>query len=462
MNTNAWILLGALLGLLMELPLGIKVMQNRTSEQKKVYISAMLAVLSGVLIGGGSVAWRMTRPSSYVPEQSPLPEQSQVIIHEWDGTYQPGRTGDTFASLSGRDGMVHWSYQRRPSGFFTSEDGVVYERGVLLDNKAVMLAATRLTDGRELWSTTIKSASPAPTLPTNKIVVVQGKLYVLVDETMYVLSTRDGKILSMIKPALSGYDDAIVTHFAVNDEVAIIEYNVAQGDESPTTVFVCLRLSDGSVLWKSERGLYHDLIALQGSLFYAQGKGIVALRVRDGSEVWRANLRQVSIVVSSASSERVYLRAQSELGSGNSTVYALDAHTGQLLWTVPVDTWSGDAPVEVDGITYITDTNTFSAYQASTGQLVWQYKEEPFSNTAIAFNPYDVVYFSQPAIVDGVVFVSNIFTTSFPPPFRLLPDFCIGQCRPVTGIYALRVSDGKILWRRQTESNVEFLATSIS
>ncbi len=46
MNTNAWILLGALLGLLMELPLGIKVMQNRTSEQKKVYISAMLAVLS--------------------------------------------------------------------------------------------------------------------------------------------------------------------------------------------------------------------------------------------------------------------------------------------------------------------------------------------------------------------------------------------------------------------------------
>ena len=469
MNSNALILLGALLGLFIGFPLGVKALRSRASRRKKVYIGMTLALLSCSLLGGISVGWSMRHPQSYTLEPTPLSVQSQVIAHEWS---EQDPHGSRF-SLSGRDGTEHWRSQDQciqpGSGLFALANGTLYQRGVIPEQQEICIRASRLSDGTELWSRTIKSSqSPenlhSSSLRRDHILAAHGKLYLQIDEMFYELDARDGKILNIIKPGISGHDDAVFSDFATNDEVLVLTYSIMSDvyddkNGALQDIFVVLHISDGNVLWKSSRRAYQQLIALQGNTLYTQQNGVlVALRVRDGSALWQSDLPGGGIVTSSASRDRVYVRAQNAAGSSKACVYALDAQNGHILWKIPVGTWSGEAPVEANGVTYIADTNSFSALEASTGHLLWQYKQEPFSSTAIAFNPYDVISFSQPVVVDGVVFVSNTFAPSFPPPLRLLPNFCLGQCRPIIGIFALRASDGKLYWYHQIRAQVELLA----
>ncbi|HEX4208293.1 MAG TPA: PQQ-binding-like beta-propeller repeat protein [Ktedonobacteraceae bacterium] len=465
MNSNAWILLAALICLFIGLAFGVRAIRSQDATlHKQIYIGTTLIMLSCALIGGIGVTWRMTRTPSYTPESAPLPAQSQVIMNQWSGQ----ESSFFRASLSGKDGEVHWRYpvqsQCANSLLTTLANGIIYEKGTFPEKQDICIQASRLDNGTVLWSTHIKSSQPPSNLqpapvsneqlfsPTrDQLLVVDGKLILQVDDNMYVLNAQDGKILRMIKPGVSGYD-AIVSNFATNNKVLIIDYSYAESMEKGLSdIFVCVQLADGKVLWKSARGKYQDLIAVQGNTLYTQGKSIVALRVQDGSQLWQANLPHFSIVGSSASSERVYVRAQKSSGSADAFVYALDAHNGRLLWKVPVDTWSGGSPVEADGITYITDTNTLSAYRANNGQLLWQQRENPLPNTAIAFNPYDRITFAQPIVVDGMVFVITSFGVSYPPPLVLIPRFCLGGCTPITGLFAFRASDGKPYWHQQVQ-----------
>jgi outer membrane protein assembly factor BamB len=293
----------------------------------------------------------------------------------------------------------------------------------------------------------------------DKLLIVCGALYLRVDHLLYKLDIRNGKILDKITSDFVYPGGAGFFNFASNNDELVLQYGFATGPSAPfLDTLVVLQVSDDKVLWKSEPGGNQYLLALQGDTLYTQRGSIVALRVRDGVQLWKTSLPELNVVRSSASGERVYLRAQNSLGSANSTIYTLSARDGRLLWKVPVTSWNGGASVEADGITYIVDTNTLSAFQADTGRLLWRYKESPLPSTAIGFNPYDIMYFSQPIVVNGVVFVATNFTTSFPPPLRLIPDFCFGQCTPRTGINALRASDGKLYWHYQTQSRVKLLA----
>ncbi len=471
MNSNALIILAVLLGLLIGFFLWMKALSSQASVRKKVYVCMTLLVLSSSLIGGISVWWRMIHPQPYMPEPAPLPAQSQVIIHQWDE--QDSQSRLYRSSLSGRDGTVHWIYQDQSqcaeNGYFTLENGIIYQKGAIPEKQEFCVRASRLNDGAELWSRTIKSAQSPENLRTSnpmadQLLVVREALYLQVDNIIYKLDIRNGKILSRISPEIAR-SDAHLINFATNNEELVLQYDVlADGsnrynDGALEDILVVLQVSDGKMLWKSETGKYQDMMNLQGDMLYTQNRGVVvALHVRDGTQLWKAELPQLSIVASSASSEHVYLRAQNSAGSADASVYVLSARDGRLLWKVPVTSWNGGAPVESNGITYIADTNTLSAFNANTGRLLWRYKESPQPSTAIAFNPYDIIYFSPPVIVDGVVFVADNFTTSYPPPLRLIPDFCLGQCTPRTGVNAFRASDGKLYWHYQTESRVELLA----
>jgi outer membrane protein assembly factor BamB len=464
MNSNAVILRAILLGLLISFLLGMKALGSQPFIRKKIYVSMTLLVVSGSLIGGISVWWRITHPQPYTPEPAPLPAQSQVIIRQWDkqGLHV------SHSSLSGRDGIVHWSNQDQSpcteNRYFTLSNGIVYQRGAMPDKQEICVQALRLSDGAQLWSTTIKSTQPPGNLiitgnpDADKLLMVRGALYLQVDDILYKLDIKDGKILDKITPDII-QPGAVFVNFASNNDELALQYNFSSGLGDPLLdTLVVLQVSDDKVLWKSEPGRNQKLLAVQGNTLYTQRGSIVALRVRDGVQLWKASLPELSIVKSSASSEHVYLRAQNSPGSADAAIYTLSAPDGRLLWKVPVTSWNGGAPTEANGIAYIADTNTLSAFQANTGRLLWRYKESPLPSTAIGFNPYDIMYFSQPEVVNGVVFVATNFTTSFPPPLRLIPDFCFGQCTPRTGINALRASDGQLYWHYQTQSQVALLA----
>lgn len=463
MNSNALILLALLLGLLISFFLAIKAVGRQPSIRKKIYVGMTLLILGISLIGGISMWWRMTHPQPYTPEPAPLPVQSQVIIHQWDeqGLHL------TRSSLSGRDGTVHWSYQDQSpcteNRYFALANGIVYQRGTVPDKQEICVQASRLNDGAELWSTTIKSNQPPGNLiggspNADKLLLVPGALYLQVDDILYKLDIKDGKVLDRITPDIVK-PVGVFVNFASNNKELAIQYSFSSGPGDPLhDTIVVLQVSNDKMLWKSEPGRNQELLALQGDTLYTQRGSVVALHVHNGAQLWKASLPELSVVASSASSEHVYLRAQNSEGSADSTIYTLSARDGRMLWKVPASSWNGGAPAEANGITYIADANTLSALNANTGRLLWRYKESPLPSNSIGFNPYDIMYFSQPRVINGVVFVATNFMPSFPPPLRLIPDFCFGQCTPHTGINALRASDGKPYWHYQTQSQVDLLA----
>jgi outer membrane protein assembly factor BamB len=260
----------------------------------------------------------------------------------------------------------------------------------------------------------------------------------------------------------------------VNDQALVILYLVSGIVENSTPYrFVTLQPLTGEVLWKSTPGIYHDLITLQGSTLYAYDKGIVALNVRNASKLWQADLPDIRILASSATAKHLYIRAQNTVGSADGSVYAFDVQDGQVLWQVAVDSWAGGpvgvpeelAPIEANGVVYVVDTNVLLAYRATSGERLWQYRENPLPNDSIILNSHLVIYFSQPVIVGDVVFVANTLTYPVPPPLSLGSPFCLGRCNtPPTGILALSASSGKLYWRHEvpTSSRVALLTVSAS
>lgn len=464
MNMNAWIFFTALLCLVLCLIVGISALRSHSVVQRKVFVFLALLSLLGSLSGAISLGRRMTHFSPPASEQAPLPSRSQII----------SQTDTTRFSLSGKDGTLVWKYTSQSTcettSIFTVANDILYERGALPQQQEVCIRATRLSTGAELWSTKIKTSLSTDslkenTLPADKLLVIQGRLYFQINATFYIFATSNGKILHTLPPTLSGDASAILDDFAVNDQALVLFYSPDRGLShlivlSPTTL---------NVLWKDTQRTSLDLIALQGQILYTYGQGMVSRNVTNGSQLWRTALPDSGLLGSSATSERVYLRMQNTSGSADASIYVYQAHDGQFLWKVPVDSWAGAtnggftafSPIEVNGVVYIVDTNTLSAYQANTGQVLWRYKQSPLASDSIHVDPYKVIYFSQPVIVGKVVFVAAISTTSYPPPLELFPAFCLGRCiAGKSNIVALNASNGKSYWHYEVPMDTAILTTT--
>lgn len=472
MNTNAWLLFGVIVGVLLcgWLWLARLTRHRQTDLWRKMSGGFMILLLASSLLLTIALTWRMTRPpDAYKPVPTPLPEQSQLIMEETSGTGPFDSLGrQNFVqrtSLSGRDGSINWQLKAGTSEAYAISGDVIYDRLFLTKTNEVKIIAYELVDGKELWATIFKSPHAANELPflaqTDKILMAQGKLYLCIYTTIYVLSTQDGRILKTITGDLSGYPDAVLANYAMSNGVLLLNYSYSAGvGDSLHDLFVALQISDDKVLWKSTLGQYTDFIALQDGVFYTQSKSVVALRAQDGSQIWQASFPQLHRAGGTAFGQHVYVKAQNSAGSTNSTIYVLDTHDGHLLWKVPASSWNGGLPVEANDIAYITDANTLTAYQPDSGERLWQFKNEPYGSRDIAFDPYDLIGFTQPVFLNGVLFVGANFVISFPYPLRLIPNFCLGPCQPLTGVYAFNAENGQIYWYYHTNAYVKMLQAS--
>lgn len=88
-------------------------------------------------------------------------------------------------------------------------------------------------------------------------------------------------------------------------------------------------------------------------------------------------------------------------GSGDGSIYAVDAQSGVLQWKFSTQDVVHASPAVVDGVVYVGswDSNLY-ALDAETGQLKWSFKtgEDPVIHNQVGFQ-------SSPAVVDGVVYV---------------------------------------------------------
>ena len=151
-----------------------------------------------------------------------------------------------------------------------------------------------------------------------------------------------------------------------------------------------------------------------GLVYFAANDGYVYALDKEGARVWRYQTDSTTITSSpTVVNGTVYVAA--------SSLYALNASDGSLLWHDSFADGVSSSPTVNNGVIYITegDGNLY-ALNASDGTQIWHYQIGMFT------------YASAPTVSNGVVYVGSSNNT----------------------LYALDASSGSLLWQYQTGGSI--------
>ena len=175
----------------------------------------------------------------------------------------------------------------------------------------------------------------------------------------------------------------------------------------------------GEMLWKydTSKEVQYSSVVTDGVVYIgAQGDvdySVHALDAMSGEQVWAAGVPYpygVEFAVTVANGKLYAPGASGEF-------YAMDASTGEALWSVSVGMGSESPPTVVDGVVYLTAVNTTYALDEATGEEIWSYGTEMFPAV------------DHPAVVvDGVYYFA-----------------------PDSNLYALDAASGDIMWSYEAD-----------
>jgi outer membrane protein assembly factor BamB len=271
---------------------------------------------------------------------------------------------------------------------------------VLGTSKGVVVALDGAT-GRELWRSHVNSELLSAPAIGEKVVVMRS-----VDGRLHGFDARSGKALWSVEQqvprlslrgtatpiiakevAISGFDNGKVMAVSLNtgdtvwdtalasphgrtelDRLVDIDSAVRTvGDNVFATGFqgrtAMLALDSGQIWWAHDMSSYRGLVADADNLYVTQSDGIVvALRQRDGSELWRnqkLKLRRLSAPVLTSTAVVV--------ADFQGYVHWLDKSTGELVARERVAKERvTNAPVAVDDtVIVLTDGGKMAAYRAT-------------------------------------------------------------------------------------------------
>jgi outer membrane protein assembly factor BamB len=173
-------------------------------------------------------------------------------------------------------------------------------------------------------------------------------------------------------------------------------------DTSETTALYALRASDGQVLWHAQTGTGENRFAVLGGNVYVPETlpgnihRLVALQVLTGEQLWSSP--GISAVAFAQQGETLYVVSivwtippggtPFDLKS-QSTLLALSAQKGNLLWSSPIHTTIptsqdvGPLLVDQNRLLFGTDPQKICAYQTGTGHQLWC--TSPIMNASSAF-----------------------------------------------------------------------------
>jgi outer membrane protein assembly factor BamB len=267
-----------------------------------------------------------------------------------------------------------------------------------------------------------------------------------VDNAVYALRMSDGRVLWKRQIDGSVNTQPIVS----NGRVYVSSY---AGQNGPGYVYA-LQANNGSVLWRhtSEGYMYVTTSEDGGTLYVAAQDGIDALLSSDGYMLWHFSTKGASSDNPVVANRIIY--ATSSLNGEPGTLYALDASTGRLLWQYQEGDYVSVSIVS-NGIAYLdSNDGTLAALRVSDGHALWQRK-------------IDTNLIQPLQLVDGILYTSVTKITyssamQSGSPFQgmasigslLWNDWQAAPVKPgiplkegVSTVYAIRASDGAVLWR---------------
>lgn len=231
----------------------------------------------------------------------------------------------------------------------------------------------------------------------------------VVDDTVYVLSTADGKKRHIKIPPVPGYGLNQSELLAVSNGIMLF-HNLSP-DSIPlapnqTTILRAVRASDGKQIWKvttAAKGtpviadgvvywVLQDVTKTDGSTIYYQ-TSLNAFSMHDGKRIWRnADYSFDTILTPAVADGRLYIGSYLDQ---DHNVYCLDAKTGKKLWSYLTRGAVLGTPTIANGVVYVgSQDNALYALDAKTGALHWR-----FDNS--------LTFQAAPLVVDGVVYAPS-------------------------------------------------------
>ena len=232
-----------------------------------------------------------------------------------------------------------------------------------------------------LWSYAAQGwMSAAPT-------VADGVLYVgSNDHRVYALDAAAGNELWSFATG-----DAVVSVPTVVDGVVYVGSN--------DNHLYALDADTGEKLWSYDTGAWVQYApSVNGGRIYFGARidgnhRVVALDAMSGDVVWTApEPRAVDAEPAPAAVGNLVYTPGDEHGE----FHALDAATGQLAWSAPVSSYVKTVPTVLEGVVYLTVVNTAYALDESTGEVIWSYGTERYPAQDLPALVVDDVYYLSP------------------------------------------------------------------
>ncbi len=403
-------------------------------------------------------------------------------------------------------------------------------------NNAVF--ALRTSDGAMLWHQKIEGSADQAPLVANGVVYVTSYVGQLGPAYAYALRASDGSLLWRYSnnnysnlslstsdsnvvyvtsqdgiSALNTSNGAMLWHFAATDtgspatlEVNGVVYFSSSSNNTSGTLYA-LRASDGSLIWKyATNGYTNTPEVTNGVVYIASGAvTLAALRATDGHQIWKhsidANMAQslqlvngvlyttvTKITLPPSAHTANPLQGATDIGAllwstlqnapavktvplkqGTSSVYAIRASDGAILWHYPMnnggDSWASWFSVE-NGVVYASDTiptngtgaGELFALQSSNGSVLWYDKLNASPSGALLAN--GIIYLSSSGDYSGVEYAVRasdgsllwdypLSGAAFNAPSLVGNTVYVGAANGMA--YALRADNGKLLWHYLTQ-----------
>ena len=355
--------------------------------------------LEALSASDGRVLWQivMAMPATRL--------QNADLLPGGDTLYVTGADGAIYA-LSTSKGYLRWWYQvgheAGPlSSFVQARNGVAEIR-----SSDGTIHVLNVSDGREILH--LSSYSSLPPMDARFIYALPTPGNPASDQRIQVYRVADGRLAWSF--ALPGGAATLSEQNGV-----IYQSNIAG------SVVNALRGSDGQLLWSYSTS---DGVGLAGGPFVInnvtyllqQDTTLVAIRVSDGRLLWRVHIAALDALAGHVQpmfdGGTILLADQSSDSSSTTPVYALDAHSGTILWRA-VEPAGNIEPL--GGILYVAQKNgQLDAWRDRDNVHLWRVQ----------------------------VYGSSIFVGALP----AVPNVVLVIVDQDTHLLALRTSDGRLLW----------------
>ena len=274
--------------------------------------------------------------------------------------FQVSSQGRILTALDGRSGSELWHYAmnvpRLQNAYIqATQDQIFISIGVNSQLPTMNLSVIKISDGSLLWH--IKAES---------MQLFQGNIV--------GITTSDGA-LHMLR-ADNGHE---VWHYKSSNGVSLSPFI---GDrllymQTPNESVQALRPDNGALLWtyKDPWGVADVFQDINGVLYVETGDGfIVALRTSDGKRLWHVRPVAPPYTFGSVQVEGgIVYTFTTVAGEQNQTIAALRVSDGSLLWRRNVDTTaSNDSLPAITNDQLFTDSGTtISVIRARDGAVLW-------------------------------------------------------------------------------------------